>query len=404
MNATTNEPISTDVLIVGAGPAGLALRRALDRLGVDSVLVDRHAAGLNTSRAAVIHARTLEVLEPLGVVPALLAEGLKTPDFCVREGRDVLLRIGFAGLPSPHPYALMCPQNVTEAVLAAGFGTRNATVWRPARLVSFKEVPGGIAAELDCAEAGLRQVHARWIVGCDGARSDVRAGAGIAFEGGDYAERFALADVRMDWPLPRSEVSLFFSPEGLMVVAPLPGGHRGGEEGADRYRIVATVNDPDPDPDPDVTLARVHALLGGRGPRPGTAPAVKELLWGSSFQVQHRVAAQVWKGRVLLCGDAAHVHSPAGGQGMNTGIQDAVELAAPLHRALRDGDTGGLAAWSARRHVIAREVVRTTDALTRLATASSPLARTARGALLGLVDHLPFVRRRLAMRLAELDR
>ncbi len=393
MDTATTAPISTEVLIVGAGPAGLALRRALDRLGIASILVDRHAAGLNTSRAAVIHARTLEVLEPLGVVPALLSQGLRTPDFCVREGGDVLLRIGFAELPSPHPYALMCPQNVTEAVLGAGLGGQNATVWRPARLVSFTEVPGGIAADLDCFEAGPRQVQARWIVGCDGSRSDVRAGAGIAFEGGDYAERFVLADVRMDWPLPRSEVSLFFSPEGLMVVAPLPGG-------TDRYRVVATVDDPDP----DVTPAHVQTLLGTRGPRPGTAPAIKELLWGSSFHVQHRLAAQVWKGHALLCGDAAHVHSPAGGQGMNTGIQDAVELAAPLHRALRDGDTGGLAAWAARRHVIAREVVRTTDALTRLATASSPLARTARGALLGLVDHLPFVRRRLAMRLAELDR
>jgi len=312
----------------------------------------------------------------------------------VREGGDLLLRIGFAGLPSPHPYALMCPQNVTEAVLAAGLVDRNATVWRPARLVSFTEVPGGIAAELDCSDAGPRQVHARWIVGCDGARSEVRAGAGIAFEGGDYAERFVLADVRMDWPLPRSEVSLFFSPQGLMVVAPLPGG------GADRYRVVATVDDPDP----DVTPAHVHALLGTRGPRPGTTPAIRELLWGSSFHVQHRLAAQVWKGHALLCGDAAHVHSPAGGQGMNTGIQDAAELAAPLHRALREGDTGAIAAWAARRHAIAREVVRTTDALTRLATASSPLARAARGALLGLVDHLPFVRRRLAMQLAELDR
>lgn len=394
MDAAPNAPVSTEVLIVGAGPAGLALRRALDRLGIASVLVDRHAAGLNTSRAAVIHARTLEVLEPLGVVPALLSQGLKTPDFCVREGGDLLLRIGFAGLPSPHPYALMCPQNVTEAVLAAGLGDRNATVWRPARLVSFAEVPGGIAAELDCSDAGPRQVHARWIVGCDGARSEVRAGAGIAFEGGDYAERFVLADVRMDWPLPRSEVSLFFSPQGLMVVAPLPGG------GADRYRVVATVDDPDP----DVTPAHVHALLGTRGPRPGTTPAIRELLWGSSFHVQHRLAAQVWKGHALLCGDAAHVHSPAGGQGMNTGIQDAAELAAPLHRALREGDTGAIAAWAARRHAIAREVVRTTDALTRLATASSPLARAARGALLGLADHLPFVRRRLAMQLAELDR
>ncbi len=396
MDAAPDGPVVTEVLIVGAGPTGMALRLALDRLGVASLLVDQHAAGLNTSRAAVIHARTLEVLEPLGVVPDLVTAGMQATDFRVREAGKVLLHIGFQGLPSRYPYALMCPQNVTEAILAGRLGDGLGSVWRPARLLSFTETGDRVSAELARPDGSVQHVQARWIVGCDGADSVVRQQAGIDFVGGNYAETFVLADVRMAWPLQRTEVSLFFAPEGLMVVAPLPAPQ--GEPG-DRYRMVAAVAGPASPPTQDM----VEALLAARGiPSPGRR--VQEMPWSSSFQLQHRVAAQVRRGRVLLCGDAAHVHSPAGGQGMNTGIQDAVALAGPLRQALRDDDTRGLDAWARHRHRIARGVVRMTDAMTRIATVSSPLGRMARGSLLGLMGRVPSLQRKLARRLAELDR
>ncbi|WP_020424962.1 FAD-dependent monooxygenase [Paracidovorax oryzae] len=396
MDAAPDGPVVTEVLIVGAGPTGMALRLALDRLGVASLLVDRHAAGLNTSRAAVIHARTLEVLEPLGVVPDLVAAGMQATDFRVREAGKVLLHIGFQGLPSRYPYALMCPQNITEAILAGRIGGGRGSVWRPARLLSFTETSDRISAALARPDGSVQHVQARWIVGCDGADSVVRQQAGIDFVGGNYAETFVLADVRMAWPLQRTEVSLFFAPEGLMVVAPLPAPQ--GEPG-DRYRMVAAVAGPASPPTQDM----VEALLAARGvPSPGRR--VQEMPWSSSFQLQHRVAAQVRRGRVLLCGDAAHVHSPAGGQGMNTGIQDAVALAGPLRQALRDDDTRGLDAWARHRHRIARGVVRMTDAMTRIATVSSPLGRMARGSLFGLMGRVPSLQRKLARRLAELDR
>ncbi|MXV06861.1 FAD-dependent monooxygenase [Xanthomonas sp. LMG 9002] len=385
---TYGDTLSTDVLIVGAGPSGLALRLALDRLGIASLLIDRHPAGLNTSRAAVIHARTLEVLEPLGVVPRLLAAGVKTTRFCVRDGDRVLLQIGFDDLPSAHRYALMCPQNATEAILGDGLGPDSATVWRPARLLSFAQAADGISADLELPQQRRQLVRAQWIVGCDGAHSTVRQGAGIAFEGGDYTETFVLADVRMAWPLPREEVSLFFSPQGLMVVAPLP--EPDGAAG-DRHRIVATVTDTAGPP----TLSQMQALLDARG-------RIDALLWSSDFHLQHRVAAQMRRGRGLLCGGAAPVHSPAGGQGMNTGIQDAIALAPALQRALHQQDDHDLDAWASRRHRIARGVVRMTDAMTRAATATAPMTRTVRNGLLGLIDRAPPIQRRLAARLAEL--
>jgi 2-polyprenyl-6-methoxyphenol hydroxylase-like FAD-dependent oxidoreductase len=382
-------PNTIDVLIVGAGPVGMALQLALHQLGVTAMLVDKHVEGLNTSRAAVIHARTLEVLEPLGVVPAILSKGIKTTDFRVREGERILMHVGFADLPSAYPFALMCPQDETESILLAQLHAVGAWLERPAQLVSTDISADGIIAHLSLADGATREVRARWLVGCDGAHSLVRESAGIEFAGGDYAETFVLADVRMEWPLPRSEVSLFFSPDGLVVVAPLPD---------ERYRIVATVGS-----SPDVpSISDIQTLLDERG-LPGATARVTQLLWSSGFHIQHRVAAQVYKGRVLLCGDAAHVHSPAGGQGMNTGIQDAVALAGPLSQALRNGEDSGIQKWADQRQHVARDVVRMTDALTRIATMTSPLARNSRNAILGFVGSVPFLQKKIALKLAELS-
>ena len=395
MSTVIDSVQQTEVLIVGAGPVGLALRLELERSGILVVQVDQHVTGRNTSRAAVIHARTLEVLESCGVVPELLSKGIEVPDFRIRERERVLLHIGFSDLPSRYRYALMCPQNITEAILHSRLAAFGARIERPVQFMSATETPGGLIAQLALPAAETRQLFTRWIVGCDGAHSTVREQAGIAFAGEDYEEQFVLADVRMDWPLSRHEVSLFLTPCGLMVVAPLP--EENGES-RDRFRIVATVASASEKPD----LEAVSALLRERGPREHV-PQVQELVWSSSFHLQHRIAEQMVKNRILLCGDAAHVHSPAGGQGMNIGIQDAVALAAPLTHAVRHGGMEGLTAWAAQRHAVASEVVRMTDAMTRAATLNSPVKRALRDAALGLVGHIPSIHRKLAARLAELS-
>jgi 2-polyprenyl-6-methoxyphenol hydroxylase-like FAD-dependent oxidoreductase len=157
------------------------------------------------------------------------------------------------------------------------------------------------------------RVHARYVVGCDGMHSVVREEPGIGFTGDRYPQSFVLADIGMDWPFPRDEVHLFFSPAGLVVVAPLP---------RDLFRVVATL-----DESPEtLTVSDVQALLDARGPVAAPA-AVHHVEWSSRFRVHHRLADAYRRGPVFLAGDAAHVHSPAGGQGMNTGIQDAIMLA-----------------------------------------------------------------------------
>src|SRR5262249_55380973 len=171
------------------------------------------------------------------------------------------------------------------------------------------------------APAGKGAIEARYVVGADGMHSMVRTAAGIEFEGAAYAESFVLADVHMDWPLQRKEVSLFFSAAGLVVVAPLPDGS---------YRIVATLENAPERP----AAEHIQALIDARGP--GAQPAeVREVIWSSRFRVHHRLAASYRNDRLFLVGDAAHVHSPAGGQGMNCGLVDACVLGQLLSDVVR---------------------------------------------------------------------
>ena len=379
-------PSKADILIVGAGPTGLALAAELRRRGIETVTVDKIAEGANTSRAAVVHARTLEVLEPLGVVPTMLAEGFKVPVF--RDRDRALITIDFQEIPSAYAFTLMCPQDRTEAILLARLKALGGEVIRPAEVTGVDLGASGARIQVAVGEA-TQTVAARWVIGCDGTHSEVRKAAGIAFNGAAYEQGFILADVHMDWPLGRGEVSLFFSPAGLVVVAPLP---------KDRFRVVATVDDPPEIP----SVPYVQALLDARGPKASPAH-IRDSIWSSRFKVHHRVAESPRKGRVLLCGDAAHVHSPAGGQGMNTGIQDAVSLAPVLADVLGGADEALLDAWATDRHKIAEGVVALTDRMTRMATLRSPAGRALRNVAIGFAGHLPSIGRALARNVAELS-
>ncbi|MGH8879464.1 MAG: FAD-dependent oxidoreductase, partial [Stackebrandtia sp.] len=244
-----NLPTETEVLIVGAGPVGLTLAAALARDGVDATLVDRAAEGANTSRAAVVHARTLEVLSELDVTGELVSRGVIVPSFNVRDRDRVLLSVGFDKLPTPFPYTLMVPQNITEEVLLNRLRAIGGEVHRPHEVT-------GITTEDGRATAGFadgRRIRARYVIGCDGMHSTIREHSGIGFTGDSYAESFVLADVHMDWSEPDDRVLLFFDPSGVMVVAPLPEG---------RHRIVATLEPAPEHPGVD----DIQSLLDTRGP------------------------------------------------------------------------------------------------------------------------------------------
>ncbi|MFI2708710.1 FAD-dependent monooxygenase [Micromonospora sp. NPDC018662] len=373
-------PEHTDVLVVGAGPTGLAVAVTLAGGGVTTTVVDRLAEPPVTSRAAVVHAGTLEVLDRIGVAGPLADRGLHSARFNVRDRDRLLLTVDFDRLPSRYPYALLISQAETEAVLVDRLTALGGRVLRPYELTGLDLDGDGSTARF----AGGGAVRARWVVGADGMHSRVRDLAGIGFGGpADPGESFLLADVRVDSVLPRDQVNLFLSRGGPLVWAPLPDG---------TVRLVATVADAPREP-------RAHhfqALLDERGPvrRPDR---VTEVAWASRFRIHHRIASRYRSGPVLLAGDAAHVHSPAGGQGMNLGLRDAVALG----EALVVGPEA-LDGYAADRRPRAEEVLGFAAGLTRLAAAPPPL-RPLRNLLLRTVDVLPPARHRLAVRLAGFE-
>lgn len=377
-------PNKTDVLIVGAGPTGLTLATKLARRGISHLIIDRLDEHANTSRAAVVHARTLEVLSELSISDRLISAGIKVPRFTVRARDQKLLTIRFDHLPSPYPFTLMVPQNEIEDIITFRLRELGSTIHRGIEAVGLEQDEGGVTARLQDG----RTIAAQYAVGADGLHSIVRQSAGIDFDGGTYEQSFLLADVHMKWAFDASEVMLFFSPEGLVVVAPLPRGH---------HRIVATVDEAREHPD----LSDVQAILDARGPVHSKAQ-IQDVVWSSRFRVQHRVARRYRNGRMILAGDAAHVHSPAGGQGMNTGIQDASFLGGLLPAALIEGPAG-LDVYEAKRRPVALDVVRLTDRLTGMATLKGGLQKGLRNVMLRTLDHVPGFRSALARKLSQLD-
>ncbi|MFC7548758.1 FAD-dependent oxidoreductase [Plantactinospora sp. GCM10030261] len=377
--------MSSDVLIIGAGPVGLTAAIVLIQHGHDVVVVDAQAEGANTSRAAVVHSRTLELLEPYGVAGTLTARGVHTPRFTIRDRDRILIPVPFDDLPTAYPYTLMISQADTEAILLARLEQLGGKVLRPAVVTGVRQDAAAVTATFEDGS----ELSADYLIGSDGMHSVVRDRVGIGFSGDTYAESFALADVRLTGGADVDEVILYFSPDGLVVVAPLPGG---------LHRIVATVDQAPKVPD----SAFVQQLLDTRGPQARPA-VVHEVIWGSRFRVHHRIADRYRHGRVLLAGDAAHVHSPAGGQGMNLGIEDAVLLGAALAKVLAGASTNLLDEYADARRPVAEKVVALASRLTALATMGSRRRRP-RNLVLGLAGRVPAVRRRLARQLSGLDR
>jgi 2-polyprenyl-6-methoxyphenol hydroxylase-like FAD-dependent oxidoreductase len=283
----------------------------------------------------------------------------------------------------------MLPQDITEWVLSDRLAALGGHVHRSQTVAGIVACDEGSEVTATRPDGTTVRVHARDVVGCDGMHSAVRDEAGVGFTGDRYPQSFVLADVGMDWSLPRDEVNLFYSPAGLVVVAPLP---------RNLFRVVATL-----DESPEtLTVADVQALLDARGPVAAPA-AVHHVEWSSRFRVHHRLADVYRRGTVFLAGDAAHVHSPAGGQGMNTGIQDAIMLAELLSDVLDGAPAAALDRYETYRRPVALGVVAMTHQLTRAATARHPLTRLLRNTAMHVAGRLPPVRHAFAMNLSELS-
>ncbi len=372
-----------DVVVVGAGPVGLALGGELHRRGVRARIVDKLPAPSALSRAIGVHARTLEIFEDLGIADELIARGMRVAGATMRAGAHEILSVDFGALETRFPFILCVSQVETEAVLAALLERRGGAVERGRELVSLAQDAEGVDVELR-TPAGTERVRARWVVGCDGAHSTVRHAVGAAFEGHAYEDTFVLADVHMAWDAAGDRVHTFFAADGIAACFPLPGG---------RWRIVATASALPEQP----TLEDVRAIVE---PRLAIPVVLSEPRWISPFRIHCRQVASYRHGRVFLAGDAAHIHSPVGGQGMNTGIQDAHNLAWKLALAARGrGDV--LDSYHAERHAVGRHVVEQTDFATRVGTLKGVLAPI-RNQVMRFVSAFEPVRRYIARDASEL--
>ena len=368
------QPDDTDVLIAGAGPTGLVLALWLARLGVRVRVIDEAEGPGTTSRALAVQARTLELYSQLGLADEVIARGqrLTAANLWVggeRRGRAPFGEMGV--LQSPFPFGLIFPQDEHERVLIAALKREGVTVERRVRLIGFEEAHDGVVAQLQPAGREATICRAAYLAGCDGARSMVRQTLGTGFPGGTYSHVFYVADVDARGPLLNGELHLFLDVADFLAVFPL------ATEG--RARLIGTIS-------AEAEAAATRDRDGGlswddvsRQVLDQTRIAIDRVNWFSTYRVHHRVASRFRGGRAFLLGDAAHIHSPVGGQGMNTGIGDAINLAWKLAAVVKGrADARLLDSYEPERIAFAQRLVATTDRVFQLATSPGAVARPIR--------------------------
>ena len=383
------------VVVVGAGPVGLTLAAELARHGICCRIIDKAAAASVHSKAAGVHARTMEQFRDMGVVKSVLNRGTKVIAINFYTGDRRLVRIPYDLIESAFPYEIFLAQSETERILTdhlAGFGIAVERQWEITR---FKQTASGLVVEAKNADGRREKWKTSWLIGCDGAHSRVRQEAGLAFEGTSFTDWFYLADVVVDWRLPNNEIQIFLHLKGVLVFFPLSASER-------RIRVVASVGGPDRTQDvTDPTIEDIQALVSERGPG---GIRVSNPEWLTTFRIHHRKVKRYQTGRVFLAGDAAHIHSPAGGQGMNTGLQDAYNLAWKLALVLQDrANPAILDSYTTERQPVARRVIDFTHWTTRMVMLKNPVWQTIRNHILARVLSRKWIQKRVAGFLSEID-
>jgi 2-polyprenyl-6-methoxyphenol hydroxylase-like FAD-dependent oxidoreductase len=367
-------------VVVGAGPVGLLLAGDLARAGVSCAVLERRTERSGLTRAFAVHARTLEQLDARGVADQLVAGG--TP---VRELRFFgSAALDLSTLPSRFPYLLVTPQYQTERVLEERARLLGAEIRYRTEVTGLTQGPDGV--EVTVREDGDRDrvVRAGYVVGADGIHSTVRQALGMPFPGKPVVRSVMLADVRLTQP-PADVLTASTTGDAFALVVPFGDGW---------YRVIAWQRHHQPPEDTPVHLAEIAEATSQAL---GTDCGMHDPRWMSRFHSDERQVPRYQDGRVLLAGDAAHVHSPAGGQGMNTGLQDAANLGWKLAAAVRGWAPDGLlGSYHSERHPVGRRVVRGSGALLRIGLTGPPALVAIRQPLATAVSRTPFAASRLA--------
>ncbi|MCX5384651.1 FAD-dependent monooxygenase [Streptomyces sp. NBC_00083] len=379
--------MSYEVVVAGGGPVGLWLAAELRRCAITVVVIETRTERDTRSRALTVHPRTIETFASRGAHAPFITESVPLPG-----GHFGALdtRLDFRRLPSPFPHTLVLPQQRTEALLEQQALELGATILRGHEVTGLSEGPDGIRVQVQTPN-GLLTMEAAYLVGCDGARSTVRKAAAVDFPGTPATVFGWLGDVVLDEP-PAPGHSCF-GPAGTLMVAPMPGG---------LHRLVGlTPRDIATTWPGDLTLEELRENVITMA---GTDFGMRDPVWLSRFGNATRLAAQYRKGRVFLAGDAAHQHFPAGGVGMNVGIQDAANLAWKLGAVLNGWAPDTLLdTYHGERHQVGVDLTETSRAQVALMTAFTPEGLALRGLLGQLIAGLPELNDRLAAQVSSLS-
>ena len=379
------------VLVVGAGPTGLVLAAQLLARGIDTRIVDQGDGPAKESRAVSVHARTLELLDTMGLAEAFIEHGHRGRRYRMYVGNRSLLNLDMTRNGSRYGFTLNLAQSQTERLLRARVHELGGTIEQRSELAGLCQRGDGVDATLRDAEGRETQIHAGYVVGCDGAHSRVRHELGMAFAGQPYAGDFLLADVALEGVGSEDASHLFFRPDGRILVCLPMGRHR--------WRVVMP-NAGERGGRPP-TFEEIQEQVGQRAPWPIT---VSDPGWLACFRCHLRSATAYRRGRVLLAGDAAHIHTPAGGQGMNTGMMDAANLAWKLALVAGGHAVGSLLdTYETERLPAGVNTLGFTNKIFQWSTMRHPVKRAVRDALVPAATALPAVQRRAARRLSQVS-
>ena len=380
-------PMNTEVLIAGAGPTGLMLANQLARRGIRSLIIDRHPGPSLQTRALGVQARTLEIYAKLGIADRAIELGKRGNGAHLwSEGREIgRISLSDAGEKStPYPYILVLGQDDNERIMGEKLREFGIDVQWNTELLALEQYASHVVATLKSPDGSTRTLTAAWVAGCDGARSSVRTLNGIEFPGAPYEHVFFVADVTATGNMAPDEVNVYLWREGFHLFFPM--------RGTNHWRIVGIVP-PQLREQKDLSFESVMPLLRGEA---GTSLSIQACSWFSTYRIHHRAAARFRDRRCFLLGDAAHVHSPVGAQGMNTGLQDAYNLAWKLALVVQGkADAALLDTYEAERLPVAQRLLDTTDRGSRLVVSDSPWAGLLRTQVLARIMAFAVNRRRV---------
>ncbi len=394
MSSIGNE---TDVLVVGAGPVGLAMACELLSHGMRCRIIDQQASPVQNSRALNVQARTLEMFENMGVIDQIEAAGTKARGLTTYDGDKILLRMSLQHIreeESQYPFLLILPQSQTEHILGERLSELGGVIERSRELLDIRQEEDAVIALTVGTNTGSKEeIRARWLIGCDGVRSQVRKVQAIPFEGTTAPQEFLLADMDLNWNRTRETTHGWLTRDGLFAAFPLPGG---------QWRLFATAITQSGKETPQASIEVFQRLLVQYTGDMQTT--MSNLTWASNFRISYRMATTYRKGRVFLAGDAAHVHSPFGGQGMNIGLQDAYNLAWKLALVLQENACESLLdTYQEERMPIARWVLQGAENATSILVTQNPALRLLRDYVVVPLFNLKSIQRYIALQASELN-